>query len=40
MSTLMETMTVEPLSEALGAKITGIDAAELDETTFGKLRGA
>jgi taurine dioxygenase len=38
MSTLMETMTVEPLSEALGAKITGIDAAELDETTFGKLR--
>ena len=38
MSTLMETITVEPLSEALGAKITGIDAAELDETTFGNLR--
>ncbi len=38
MSTVMENMTIEPLSEALGAQISGINAAELDKNGFDKLR--
>ena len=38
MSTVMENMTVEPLSDALGAQISGINAAELDEIAFDELR--
>jgi taurine dioxygenase len=38
MATVMDNMTVKPLSEALGAEISGINAAELDDATFDKLR--
>ena len=38
MATVMDNMTVKPLSEALGAEISGINTAELDDTTFDKLR--
>jgi taurine dioxygenase len=38
MATVMDNMTVKPLSEALGAEISGINAAELDDATFEKLR--
>ena len=38
MSTVMENMTVEALSDALGAQISGINAAELDEIAFDELR--
>jgi taurine dioxygenase len=38
MATVMDNMTVKPLSEALGAEISGINAAELDDVTFAKLR--
>lgn len=36
----MNQMVVTPLSDALGAEVTGIDAANLDEATFGRLRDA
>jgi taurine dioxygenase len=38
MATVMDNMTVKPLSEALGAEISGINAAELDDATFEELR--
>lgn len=38
MATIMDNMTVKPLSEALGAEISGINTAELDDATFDKLR--
>lgn len=38
MATVMDNMTVKPLSEALGAEICGINAAELDDATFEELR--
>ena len=38
MATVMDNMTVKPLSEALGAEISGINTAELDDATFDKLR--
>lgn len=38
MATVMDNMTVKPLSEALGAEISGINAAELDDATFDMLR--
>jgi len=34
----MDNMTVKPLSEALGAEISGINAAELDDARFEELR--
>ena len=40
MATILNEMKVMPLSDALGAEVTGIEAAELDEETFGKLRDA
>ena len=36
----MSEMVVTPLSDALGAEVTGIDAATLDDETFGRLRNA
>ncbi len=33
-------MKISPLSDQLGAEITGIDAATLDDETFGRLRDA
>jgi taurine dioxygenase len=38
MATVMDNMTVKPLSEALGAEISGINAAELDDARFEELR--
>jgi taurine dioxygenase len=38
MATVMDNMTVKPLSEALGAEISGINAAELDDARFAELR--
>ena len=40
MATILNEMKVTPLSDALGAEVTGIDAADLDDTTFAKLRDA
>ncbi len=36
----MSEMVVTPLSDALGVEITGIDAATIDDETFGRLRDA
>ena len=36
----MSQMTVTPLSDALGAEINGIDAGDLDDASFGRLRDA
>ena len=33
-------MTIKPLSDSLGAEITGIDASALDEESFSRLRDA
>ncbi|MDC1120183.1 TauD/TfdA family dioxygenase [bacterium] len=38
MATVMDNMTVKPLSEALGAEISGINAAELGDARFEELR--
>jgi taurine dioxygenase len=36
----LSNMTVRPLSEALGAEIAGVDAANLDDAAFERLRDA
>lgn len=38
MATVANGMTVKPLSDALGAEVSGIDAATLDDATFDTLR--
>ena len=38
MATVMDNMIVKPLSDALGAEISGISAAEMDDATFEQLR--
>ena len=38
MATVLNNMTVKPLSDALGAEVSGIDAATLDEASFNQLR--
>lgn len=40
MATILNQMEVTPLSDALGAEVTGIDSADLDEATFETLRDA
>lgn len=40
MATILNDMQVTPLSDALGSQVTGIDAADLDEDTFARLRDA
>lgn len=40
MATVIDNMKVLPLSDALGAEITGINAANLDDKTFNTLRDA
>jgi taurine dioxygenase len=40
MATILNDMKVTPLSDALGAEVTGIDAAGLDDAAFGTLRDA
>ena len=40
MATLMNDMAISPLSEALGAEVTGINAANLEPATFDALRDA
>ena len=40
MTTILTQMEVTPLSDALGAEVTGIDSADLDEATFETLRDA
>ena len=38
MATTLDKMSVKPLSDTLGAEVSGIDAAELDDVTFDRLR--
>ena len=38
MATTMNRMTVRPLSDALGAEISGIDVTDLDDAAFEALR--
>lgn len=40
MATILNQMKITPLSDALGAEVTGINAAKLDEQTFATLRDA
>ncbi|MBT5048448.1 MAG: TauD/TfdA family dioxygenase [Rhodospirillaceae bacterium] len=40
MATVLNDMKITPLSDALGAEVTGINAADLDEDTFARLRDA
>jgi len=40
MITILNQMEVTPLSDALGAEVTGINSADLDEATFETLRDA
>ncbi len=40
MATILNDMTVTPLSDALGAEVTGINAADIDDATFNTLRDA
>ena len=38
MATMLDQMAVRPLSDALGAEVSGIDVSKIDEATFGTLR--
>ncbi|MBK18044.1 MAG: taurine catabolism dioxygenase TauD [Rhodospirillaceae bacterium] len=38
MATIMDSMTVKPLSDALGVEVSGVNAADLGEATFKELR--
>ncbi len=38
MATVLEEMTPKPLSDALGAEISGIDVRRLDDSEFDRLR--